>query len=135
MLRFDFLICDFTSHFLPSSLPLFHPPPVQYISLFPSPLYIHYRPDYANMGSFMSSVLRIFSSPWVCKEARYHHRPIVEHSLQSAANPAPLSPQSLSLNVALLSLTAVGLIQEKHQAGRWDNIQVGITVPVKNLIF
>lgn len=68
-------------------LPLLLPTPVQYTPLVPSPLYIHYRPDYANMGSFMSSVLRIFSSPRVCKEARYHHWPIVAHSLQSAANP------------------------------------------------
>lgn len=55
-----------------------------------TPPYIHHRPDYANMGSFMSSELRIFSSPRVCKEAHYHHRPIVEYSLQSEANPLAL---------------------------------------------
>lgn len=69
------------------------PTPVQHIIPFPSPLYIHYRPDYANIGSFMSSVLRIFSSPRVCKEVCYHHRPIVECFLRSTANPLPRSPQ------------------------------------------
>lgn len=71
---------------LPSYLPLFYPP--MYISLHPP---IHHRLDYANKGSFMSSVLRIFSSPRVCKEVSYYHWPIVKYSLQSVGNPSPLS--------------------------------------------
>lgn len=71
---------SFLSPLSPVSSPLLH-----------LPLYMHNRPDYANMSSFMSSVPRIFYSPRVCKEACYHHRPIVEYSLPSSANPSPVS--------------------------------------------
>lgn len=58
MLSFEFPICDFTSTSFPP--PTLLPTRAQYLPLFPSPLYIHHSLDYANMGSFMSSVLRIF---------------------------------------------------------------------------
>lgn len=70
----------FKIHFPFFSPSLTHPCTIQH------PPYIHHRPDYANMGPFMSSELRIFSCLRVCKEAHYHHWPFVENSLQSAAS-------------------------------------------------
>lgn len=91
------------------------------------PPYIHHHPDYANMGPFMSSELRILSSPRVCKEAHYQHWPIVEYSLQSAANPLPLFSVLPSVFTIVFS-AKTGQAPEKHQAGRWDLPHIGITV-------
>lgn len=119
----------------PSFLSVFHPllyntpPPFPLPSIYISPL------DYVNKGSFMSSVVRIFSSPRVCKEACYH-QPIVViagFSLQSVANPSLLS-SIRSWNVAALTLTAASPVQVKHQPATWDNIQFEVKVPAECLI-
>lgn len=117
--------------FLRSFLPLSNP----FLYNTTHPPYIHHRPDYANMGSFMSSELRIFSSPRVCKEARYHHRPIVWVF-------SPISGQSFAsllspvLNVAPLFLIEAGRAPEKHQEGRWGKKHIlGLQFPQSQLIY
>lgn len=124
-LRFDFFFFPFKI-----SLPFFSPSLTHPCTTPHSPHYIHHRPDYANMGPFMSSELRIFSSPRVCKEAHYHHWPIVEYSLQSAANPLPLFSVLPSV-FTIVSQRKQVRPKKDGQAGRRDLAHVGITVPAK----